>query len=319
MSLQLQYLRDKINSARNLLGVVETMRGLAAVNIRRAEGVAAQSTRYARTVHVAMHATLTSMEPRTRTRWVRQANQQALAGPTTALLITTDMGLCGQFNERIVDYALDLARREAKAARAAFPRGEADGAGSFRWLVVGMRGWERLRDTDAELIGLLDAPSSVEAVGAAVEEAFVALSGHLADGDGPQRDGHRLLIVHNVPDNGSIFAPRHLQLLPFQPNRWLAWPGDEPTWKTPPLTALAPEDILPHLVREQVYIDLFEAFILSFAAENAARLSSMRNATDNIEEVLAELEARYRRERQDVITNELMELLGGVEAVAADE
>ncbi len=117
----------------------------------------------------------------------------------------------------------------------------------------------------------------------------------------------------------AIFAPRHLQLLPFQPNRWLAWPGDEPTWKTPPLTALAPEDILPHLVREQVYIDLFEAFILSFAAENAARLSSMRNATDNIEEVLAELEARYRRERQDVITNELMELLGGVEAVAADE
>lgn len=73
--------------------------------------------------------------------------------------------------------------------------------------------------------------------------------------------------------------------------------------------------MLPYLVREQVYIDLFHAFIQSFAAENAARLASMRNASDNIEELLEELQMRYRRERQDVITNELMELLGGVEAV----
>lgn len=315
MSLQLQFLRDKINSARNLLGVVETMRGLAAVNIRRAEGVAVQSAEYARTMHLALHAALTSLDFRTRERIVRQsaryvawdgvhgagrdAGHDVAGRTTTALLITTDMGLCGQFNERIIDYALDLSREHP---------------GTWRWIVVGLRGWERLRDTDIELVAHLDAPGSVEAIPTTVAEAFVVLSGYLTD-----THGGRLLVVHNRPDGGTIFAQRWLQLAPFEPERWLTLPEGEPPWKTPPMTSPDPEGILPYLVREQVYIDLFQAFIQSFAAENAARLSSMRNATDNIDELLAELELQYRRERQDVITNELMELLGGVEAVVAAE
>jgi len=68
-------------------------------------------------------------------------------------------------------------------------------------------------------------------------------------------------------------------------------------------------------MREQVFIDLFHAFTQSFAAENVARLASMQNAADNIDEHLADLEAQYRRERQDAITDELMDIMGGVEAV----
>src|SRR5690554_4169299 len=101
MSLQLQYLREKIDTARNLLGVVETMRGLAAVNIRRAEAAAEQSTRYARTIHLSLHAALMQMN-----RSGRASIMRPDAVPTL-LVVTTDMGLCGQFNERIVDYALD--------------------------------------------------------------------------------------------------------------------------------------------------------------------------------------------------------------------
>ncbi len=376
MSLELQELRDKIKSARNLLGVVETMRGLAAVNIRRAEAVAARSAAYARTVHLALHAALSAMEGRSGRDGEAEARVEGAAGrvyeraarpgaariarrglgaaalrtpartattgasglaaaaggpsrtaaagtlgrtaaagtpgrepaprsagwtgDTVALLITTDMGLCGQFNERIAGYALALMRRHPET--------------TFRWVVVGMRGWERLRDAEAETVELLNAPGSVEAVGNAVAEAFVALSRHYA-GDG----GGRLLVVHNRQDDRHIFAPTHRQLAPFEPERWLTWPEDEGPWRTPPQTSPPPEQMLPFLLREQLHIDLFQAFIQSFAAENAARLSSMRNATDNIEELLAELEASYRRERQDVITNELMELLGGVEAVTAHE
>jgi F0F1-type ATP synthase, gamma subunit len=298
VSRQLQMLREKIESARTLLEVVETMRGLAMVNIRRAEAVAAQAAQYARTVHLALNAALRRMDSRSLRRLLRQDERAARTRPTTVLLISTDMGLCGQFNERVVEYALAFWRRETAAA----------GADPFRWIVVGLRGWERLRDTKARLTARLDAPGSVEAVGTAAVEAFVALS-HVLDEKG------RLIVIHNAPSDDTLFAPRHLQLAPFEAWRWLAWPADEPPWKTPPLIDPAPEKVLPYLVREQVYIDLFHAFIQSFAAENAARLASMRNASDNIEELLEELQMRYRRERQDVITNELMELLGGVEAV----
>src|SRR5690606_38249541 len=223
MSLELQELRDKIKSARNLLGVVETMRGLAAVNIRRAEAVAARSAAYARTVHLALHAALSAMEGRSGRDGEAEARVEGAAGrvyeraarpgaariarrglgaaalrtpartattgasglaaaaggpsrtaaagtlgrtaaagtpgrepaprsagwtgDTVALLITTDMGLCGQFNERIAEYALALMRRHPET--------------TFRWVVVGMRGWERLRDAEAETVELLNAPGSV--------------------------------------------------------------------------------------------------------------------------------------------------------------
>src|SRR5690606_16530186 len=287
------------------------MRGLAAVNIRRAEAVAARSAAYARTVHLALHAALSAMEGRSGRDGEAEARVEGAAGrvyeraarpgaariarrglgaaalrtpartattgasglvaaaggpsrtaaagtlgrtaaaggpsrtaaagtlgrtaaagtlgrtaaagtpgrepaprsagwtgDTVALLITTDMGLCGQFNERIAGYALALMRRHPET--------------TFRWVVVGMRGWERLRDAEAETVELLDAPGSVEAVGNAVAEAFVALSRHYA-GDG----GGRLLVVHNRQDDRHIFAPTHRQLAPFEPERWLTWPEDE--------------------------------------------------------------------------------------------
>lgn len=299
MSVQLQVLRDKIDSARTLLSVVETMRGLAAVNIRRAEAVAAQSAQYAATVHVALQAVLRRMDYRSLRRLLQHDQAAPWTGPTTVLVISTDMGLCGQFNERVVDYALNYWRQETAAA----------GSDRFRWVVVGVRGWERLRETKARLAALLDAAGSVEALGISAAEAFVALS------RASDEEAGRLVVIYNAPSDENLFAPRHTQLAPFQARRWLAWPEGEPPWKTPPVADPAPEKALPYLVREQIYIDLFHAFVQSFAAENVARLSSMRNASDNIEELLEELQLRYRRERQDVITNELMELLGGVEAV----
>lgn len=310
MSLQLQYLREKIASAQNLLGVVETMRGLAAVNIRRAEAAAEEGSHYARTVHLALHVGLQQLRLGSDARFPSERTSQEL--PLTAVLLTSDQGLCGQFNDRIVTYALQLVGAEGHLSQRRTRRQGAAGT-DRRWIVVGMRGWERLQDAREEIVARIDAPSSVEAIPNAVNEAFLALDDYLASGS-----AGRLIVIYNRPDAGSTFAEHQLQLMPFQPSRWARLPEGEPEWHTLPGTSLPPEQLLPHLMREQVFIDLFQAFTQSFAAENAARLASMQNAADNIEEHLADLEAQYRRERQDAITDELMDIMGGVEAVRTD-
>lgn len=304
MSLQLQYLREKIETANTLLGVVETMHGLAAVNIRRAESAAVESARYARTVHLALHAALHHLhrEAFRPEASQREASQQdadiSRAKRPTLLIISTDMGLCGQFNERVVNYGLDLESR--LGAR-------------VRWIVVGLRGLERLEEVGADVVSQLDAPGSVEAIPNTVARVFSMLNAPFKSSEPPGPGP--FYIVHNRPDGGAAFTGRHVRLFPFEPDRWRQWPEDESPWQAEPMTSPTAQELLPHLIQEQMYIDVFQAFLESFAAENAARLASMKNATDNIDELLDELQARYRRERQDAITTELMELLSGVEAV----
>lgn len=307
MSLHLQYLREKIASARNLLGVVETMRGLAAVNIRRAEAAADEGAHYVRAVHLALHVGLQQLG------FGGDAALQdkpAKELPLTAVLLTSDQGLCGQFNDRIVTYALQQVGAENHRSRPAARRQKPLTGAERQWIAVGMRGWERLEAAGENIVTQLDAPSSVEAIPQAVNAAFLALDDYLSSGS-----AGRLVVIHNRPDAGSTFTEHNLQLMPFQPSRWARLPAGEPGWHTLPGASLPPEQLLPLLMREQVFIDLFQAFTQSFAAENAARLASMQNAADNIDEHLADLEAQYRRERQDAITDELMDIMGGVEAV----
>ncbi|MBK5264463.1 MAG: F0F1 ATP synthase subunit gamma, partial [Alphaproteobacteria bacterium] len=80
----------------------------------------------------------------------------------------------------------------------------------------------------------------------------------------------------------------------------------------PPLITLAPYELLTELAEEYVFAELCEAVILSFAAENAARMRTMIAAHANAEKKLAELSARARLLRQEQITSEVIELAAGV-------
>lgn len=320
--IQLQQLREKIITAGNLRGVVETMRGLAAVNIRRAEVAAMQGEKYERTVHLALHVAMKSIEKGGSALYPAAGNERGTVSGMAvgrshddllgAVVITTDQGLCGQFNDRIISYAQRLFDEDTNRRVAMIG---SDGAmdrpaENRRLVVIGMRGFERLDSDGEHIIAHLDAPGSVEVIPTVVSQAFSSFEDLLGSG----KIG-RLLVIYNRLRQGSTFGESHLQLAPFDSSRWVDLPEGESPWATLPDFSIPVHELLPLLVKEQVYIDLFRALTQSFAAENAARLASMQSAADNIEERLNELEGQYRRARQDVITSELMDLMGGVEAV----
>ena len=75
------------------------------------------------------------------------------------------------------------------------------------------------------------------------------------------------------------------------------------------------EDILNHILPLDINVQLFRAFLESFAAEMGARMTAMENATNNAGDLIRELTLQYNKLRQASITTELMEITSGVEAL----
>ena len=106
-----------------------------------------------------------------------------------------------------------------------------------------------------------------------------------------------------APDEGAIrsFKPRHL--LPFDYGRFAVKASP-----IPPLVTLPPATLLAMLAEEYVFAELCEALTLAHAAENEARLHAMTAAGESIKDIGEVLAQNYRQQRQEAITEEVIEL-----------
>ncbi len=75
-------------------------------------------------------------------------------------------------------------------------------------------------------------------------------------------------------------------------------------------------ELLPGLVRHYLEMSIYQAFLESYLSEQAARMLAMQNATDNAKDIIEELRLLYNKSRQEKITNEILDISGGVFAYA---
>ena len=114
-----------------------------------------------------------------------------------------------------------------------------------------------------------------------------------------------------MPDSSATLQIVERQLVPFDFARFPLPPA-----AVTPLLTLQPQVLLEQLAEEYVFAELCEAVMLSFAAENEARMRAMIAARTNVANTLDGLVARSRQLRQEEITNEIIELAGGAAANA---
>jgi F-type H+-transporting ATPase subunit gamma len=79
------------------------------------------------------------------------------------------------------------------------------------------------------------------------------------------------------------------------------------------------EALFASLVRQYFFVSLYRAFAESLASEHGSRLAAMQMAEDNVEERLDDLQSRFHRTRQNAITEELLDITSGFEALRTDE
>ena len=288
----IESLKRKIKSTNDLLGVVKTMKALAAVSIRQYQRAVESLIDYANTVEMGLQIVLKDQpEPAGSTR-------PAPINRLGAIIFGSDQGLCGQLNALISTHALEEmdSLNIPKENRTV--------------LTIGERVQDYIKDAGIKVVEGLYTPSSTAGITPAVQELIMILE----DWHFRQQIQH-IYLYYNQYISGANYKPFTLKLLPVD-REWLKnlktkkWES-----KTIPLYTMHWDALFLSLIREYLFVSLFQAFAESLASENASRLAAMQNAEKNIEERLDEIYLQFHRQRQMTITEELLDIVAGYEVL----
>jgi F-type H+-transporting ATPase subunit gamma len=288
----LESLRRSIDITRELQSVVKTMKALAGVNIRQCEKAARAVAEYNRTIEMGFQTTLGKIrEPAIRAPHVTGAK-------LGAIVFGSDQGLCGLLNDQVVSHA-------SRALQKLAVRRE-----DQTILAVGVRAAAQLDASGRKIEGPVRVPISVSGITIAVEEALRIIE------DWHSHHGIELVVLFYArPVSGAWYRVVGVRLLPIDAE-WIKsvqakpWPS-----KVIPTFTMDEEQLFHALVREYLFVTLFQAFADSLASENASRLASMQVAEKNIDERLRNLNLQSHQLRQDAITGELLDIIASFEAL----
>jgi len=288
-------LRHKIDTAGELQSVVRTMKAIAASSIGQYEKSVRALADYYRAVELGLsvcirHSAQAAVPVR------RQSKDVDVMG---AVVLGSDQGLVGRFNELIVDKAMSALSAAPQRRR--------------RVWAVGERVHSRLTDAGLTLEGLFAVPNSVQAIAPLVGQILMATEA------GRDKDEvAEFHLFYNRPTSGSGYEPVSQRLLPLD----AAWGRElaELPWPTHNVPEVVGDDTatLGALVREYLFISLFRACAESLASENASRLAAMQRAEKNIDELLETLHVAFYRARQSSIDEELFDVISGFEALSGE-
>jgi F-type H+-transporting ATPase subunit gamma len=287
----LKDLKNRIQSVKNTRKITKAMQMVAAAKLRRAQEAAEAGRPYAERMNAVMAGLSASVGT--------SASAPRLLAGTGAdkvhllVVMTAERGLCGGFNSTIVR----LARVKANELLA---QGK-----TVKILTVGKKGREQLkRDLSAHFVGHVDL-SDVKRVG--YVQAQTISKDILARFDAGEFDVATLFfnrfqsVISQIPTAQQVI-----------PAKFEADAGDAVAlYDYEPSEEGVLVDLLPRGVATQVFTALLE----NGASEQGARMSAMDNATRNAGEMIDKLTTIYNRSRQAAITNELIEIISGAEAL----
>ncbi|MEB3181893.1 MAG: F0F1 ATP synthase subunit gamma [Nostocaceae cyanobacterium] len=296
----MESLKAKISSIEDLQSVVRTMKALAAVSIRQYEKAVESLGEYNRTIEMGLQIVL-------RERYFADksilsssiiANKPFFINRIGVIIFGSDQGLCGQFNEQIVSFAVaELDQLQINSENRLIA-------------AVGARLIPHLEASGQSLLSPFSLPSSAKGITSIVQEVLLTIEQWRT-----QQQIDKLVLFYNKSLAGATYHPHTLNLLPVNPD-WLQSLEQE-AWNSPvlPTFTMDWQQLFSALIYQYLFISLYRACAESLASENASRLSSMQAAEKNIADRLAALNAEYRYQRQSTITAELLDIVAGFEAL----
>ena len=290
--LTLEDLKNRIESTEDLQSVVKTMKALAAVNIRQYERAVESLHDYNKAVEMGLQVILQNKADLPIR--ARRAPQDRLG----SVIFGSDQGMCGPLNDQVVSYAIS-AMDELRIQERVI-------------LAVGERVKGRLEDAGQPVTDYFSLPSSVTGITPHVQDLLVELERWQSE-----KELHHVFLFYSLHQTGASYRSHHVHLLPVD-EAWLGRLREKP-WptRTLPTYTLGWDSLFSALIREYLFISLFRAFAESLASENASRLASMQAAEKNIEEQLSELRKQFHQMRQRAITEELLDIVSGFEALTS--
>ena len=291
MGAQLRIVRRRIRSVQSTMKITRAMELIASSRIVKAQQRVEASRPYAVQLTQAMED-LAAQAGSIAHPLLDDREQPAKAG---VLVVTSDRGLAGSYNSNVMKIAeqrLDDIR--SRGLEPVLYISGKKGVGYFRFRGVPIR---------REWQGHSEVPSYeiAEEIGRTLIEDFGA------------REIDELYGAYTDFRSAFTLRATYQRFLPIAPEE-VTGKGSEPSAEY--LFEPGPGEILDHLLPQYVITKVYAALLESAASENAARRRAMKAATDNAEELIKIYTRQANRARQDEITTEISEIVGGAEALA---
>ncbi len=290
----LKDLKNRISSVKSTRKITKAMQMVAAAKLRRAQEAAEASRPYSERFNAVMAGLAASVGG-------SDSAPKLLSGTGEdkvhlLVVMTAERGLCGGFNSNIA--------KKAKAhARDLLSQGK-----EVKILTVGKKGRDALRrDLGEHLVGHVDL-SEVKKIG--YGDAQNIAQDVLNRFDAGEFDVATIFYAKFV--NVVMQTPTAQQIIPA---KFDAEEGEDSGANTLFDYEPSEEEVLADLLPRGVATAIFSALLENGASEQGARMSAMDNATRNAGEMIEKLTIEYNRTRQAVITNELIEIISGAEAL----
>ncbi|HBB80606.1 MAG TPA: ATP synthase F1 subunit gamma [Cryomorphaceae bacterium] len=280
----LKELRNRITSIGSTMKITSAMKMVSAAKLKKAQDAIVQMRPYSsKLTEILQKASSTLDSSENVYGEVKEGNK------TRLVVITSNRGLCGGFNSSVVKKAkayMNSNDEDISIASIGKKAGEA-----FKYDT-------RLADSNTELwdeINFANASDYAESL----------MKGYLAG------DFDKVVIIYNSFRNAAVQIPTVEQFLP------LALDSKEVNVDTteylyePSMTEIL-DDLIPISLKTQLYASLLDAN----ASEHGSRMTAMHKATDNAQELQGDLKLVYNKARQAAITNEILEIVGGADALA---
>jgi F-type H+-transporting ATPase subunit gamma len=283
-------IRRRIRSIKNIAKVTKAMETVAAAKMRKAQAQVLATRPYAERSWVV----LTHLARLRASEGVEQPLlQERPVRKVALLLITGDRGLAGAYNANIIRKAFDQIESW-------------EGAGVDVTLVtVGRKGRDLMLrhgpPLRAEFTGLADRPTSND----------IAPVASILLGDFVAEEFDAVYMAYTKFVTTLRQEPTITQLLPIVPDESLPNVAHDYIFEPDP------EAILGEVLRGLTEIQILQALYESIASEQSARMVAMRNATEAANDLIGELTLSYNKARQESITKELLDIVGGASALTA--
>lgn len=283
----LREIRKRIRSVQSIAKVTRAMQTVSASKMRRAQLMTLSTRPYAEKSWEVLGHLAARLSP-------EQVRALPLLRPRPVraievLLIAGSRGLCGGYNHNVIDAAMSFAQEQTVPVR---------------FVTVGRKGREYLHRYGCEIVADFDLPDPPSA-----DDARPIA--HLLRNSLEQGRADQVWIAGTEYVSTLVQRPRVQRLLPIEAVGEVDASAGGVSYIFEPSVQSILDSMLQRFVDLRVYLAILEAL----ASEHSARMVAMRNATDNAHSLIGELTMAYNKARQEAITKELIDIVGGAAAL----
>jgi len=286
----LKEVRTRITSVNSTAQITSAMKMVAASKLRRAQMAIVNMRPYAQKLNAILQNVTESLDATEGNSF----GEDRAVNKALIVVVTSNRGLCGAFNANVIKRSIQLIDNDFSAIK-----------GKVDIITIGKKSTDFFSKKGYNHVGSYDDfynDLSFENVSPLASELLQKYK---------NKEYDKIIITYNMFKNAATQVVTAEQLLPVLPTEKAEGNDQNNNFLFEPSQEEIVESLLPSILKTQFYKTLLD----SYASEHGARMTAMQQATDNAHEMIKELKLIYNKARQASITGEILEIVGGAEAL----